>query len=129
MVEAGAGFGKTTLIDEFVRRLPAGLRVARAAPIELEMDTSWSTLRAVIDGWPSDELAPPIAVVTGAFHTVALPWARAKRAARADAATTTLLTAHSDRSLASLYPHGRYGAWGEGVWRALEDGSSTPHEA
>lgn len=73
VVEAAAGFGKSTLIDEFVRRLRPGLRVVRAAPIELELDTSWSTLRAVTDGWRADALAPPLAVATGRADGPAAP--------------------------------------------------------
>lgn len=68
-----------------------------------------------------------IAVVTGAFHTVALPWTRGKRATKADAATSTLLTAHSWRALSSLYDRVRLPAWDGAVWDAVVAGEARPH--
>lgn len=69
-----------------------------------------------------------IAVVTGAFHTVALPWTKRKRAPKADASTTTLVTAHSWRALSALYGRVRLPAFEGTVWDAVEAGDPRPHD-
>lgn len=72
------------------------------------------------DGW--------IVVVTGAFHSVGLPFAKGKRAkAKADRHTTTLLCAHSYPALARLYDQNRSPAYGAAVWDALQTGDPRPH--
>ena len=68
-----------------------------------------------------------IAVVTGAFHTVALPWVKKRKAAKADASTTTLVTAHSWRALSALYDQVRLPAWAGSVWEAIEDDDPRPY--
>lgn len=72
------------------------------------------------DGW--------ILVVTGAFHSVGLPFTKGKRAKqKADRYTTTLLCAHSYPALARLYGQNRSPAWGDTVWEALNAGDGRPH--
>ncbi|MCB9679415.1 MAG: hypothetical protein H6737_30200 [Alphaproteobacteria bacterium] len=74
------------------------------------------------DGW--------IVVVTGAFHSVALPWAKPARAkAKADRDTTTLLCAHSYPALARLYDQNRQPGYGGAVWDAVLEGEPAPFEA
>jgi hypothetical protein len=69
----------------------------------------------------------PIVVVTGAFHTVELPWTKRKRAkAPRDAGRHTLLTAHSYRALARLYDQNRLPAWSRAVWEAHAAGAERP---
>jgi len=71
-----------------------------------------------------------IAVVTGAFHTVALPWTKKKRAkAKADRYTQTLLCTHSYRALSALYGMNRLPGWGDTVWEEIEAGEEEPYNA
>ncbi len=70
-----------------------------------------------------------VAVVVGAFHAVALPWTKGKRATRADTKTETLLCAHSYRALARLYGLNRRPAWGEAAFRAAKEGEARPMDA
>lgn len=68
-----------------------------------------------------------VAVVTGAFHSVALPFARPKRhPVRADRYTTTMLCAHSFRALDRLYALGRAPGHGHAVWARLAEGAERP---
>ncbi|MEZ4322811.1 MAG: DUF5682 family protein [Myxococcota bacterium] len=70
-----------------------------------------------------------IVVVTGAFHSVALPFTKGRRAkAKADRDTTTLLCAHSYPALARLYGQNRQPAYGRAVWDAVELGDPAPFE-
>lgn len=72
----------------------------------------------------------PVVVVTGAFHSVALPFTKGKRGAgRADPGLTTLLTPHSFRALAELYDLERLPGWQQAVWDAMEAGSEAPFDA
>ncbi len=69
-----------------------------------------------------------IAVVTGAYHTVALPWTAGKRAAaKVDRNSKTLVCAWSSRGLAALLGPGAAPAWGEAVWSAFEAGETRPY--
>jgi hypothetical protein len=69
-----------------------------------------------------------IAVVTGAFHTVALPWTAGKRAgAKADRYSRTLACAWSNRGLAALLGDSAAPAWGDAVWAAFEAGEARPY--
>jgi hypothetical protein len=71
----------------------------------------------------------PILVVTGAFHSVALPSTKGKRAkAKADRDTTTLLCAHSYPALARLSDQNRSPAYGHTVWQAAIRGEARPHD-
>lgn len=73
------------------------------------------------DGW--------IVVVTGAFHSVALPWTKRKRAKKkADRYTSTLLCAHSYPALARLYGQNRQPGYGDAVWAAVEEGRERPFD-
>ncbi len=72
----------------------------------------------------------PIAVVTGAFHTVALPWTvPAKLKLRRDKQLETLLTAHSYEALASLYQLNRLPGYAHAVWEAMTEGEGRPYDA
>ncbi|MEM6930561.1 MAG: DUF5682 family protein, partial [Myxococcota bacterium] len=68
-------------------------------------------------------------VVTGAYHSVALPFLKAKRApGKPDAKSKTLLCAHSYRALARLAPGSPSPAFGEAVLRAADAGAASPHD-
>jgi hypothetical protein len=72
------------------------------------------------DGW--------IVVVTGAFHSVGLPFTKGKRAKqKADRHTTTVLCAHSYAALSRLYDQNRTPAYGSAVWDALQAHDPRPH--
>jgi DNA-binding CsgD family transcriptional regulator len=88
LVSADPGYGKTALIDEFVRRVGAGADVHRASPLQVETETSWSTLRMLTDSWPIDAIPHPVAVAVGrapadgtppGLADVAFAWAEAVR--------------------------------------------------
>lgn len=69
-----------------------------------------------------------IVVVTGAFHSVALPFTKGKRAReKADRATTTLLCAHSYPALSRLYDQNKLPAYGAEVWEAIRRQDPRPH--
>lgn len=69
-----------------------------------------------------------IVVVTGAYHAVALPFLKPKKASgKPDKDSSTLLCPHSFRALARLA--GQRGAWGDEVIRAAESGSPSPQNA
>ncbi len=70
-----------------------------------------------------------VVVVTGAFHSVALPFTKGKRAsARADRNLQTLLTPYSFRALAALYSLERLPAYADAVWTARGAGDAGPWE-
>lgn len=70
-----------------------------------------------------------VVVVTGAFHTVALPNTKPKKAkAKRDRNAETLLTPHSHRALDRLYPMGRIPNYADAVWAQLEHDSASPFD-
>ena len=72
----------------------------------------------------------PIVVVTGAFHSVALPFTKRRRAKSfRDAGLDTLLVAHSFRALSRLYALERLPAYNQAVWEALLEGRPRPFDA
>lgn len=88
LVSADPGYGKTALIDEFVRRTGSGTEVHRASPLQVEADTSWSTLRMLTASWPTEEVPHAVAVAVGrapadptppTLADVAFAWAEAVR--------------------------------------------------
>jgi len=71
-----------------------------------------------------------IVVVTGAFHSVALPWTEPVRTKlRRDKQLDTLLTAHSYEALAGLYQLNRLPGYQHAVWEALTAGEARPYDA
>lgn len=67
-------------------------------------------------------------VVTGAYHSVALPFLKGKKAAgRPDAQSKTLLCAHSYRALTRLAPASPHPGFSEAVFRAARAGLPLPH--
>ncbi|MBL8604789.1 MAG: hypothetical protein JNK72_22875 [Myxococcales bacterium] len=69
----------------------------------------------------------PVAVVTGAFHTVALPWtvpAKGKLAKNKN--LDTMVTAHAYTALANLYGLNRLPGYNHAVWEHIEAGDETP---
>jgi len=73
-----------------------------------------------------------IVVVTGAFHSVALPFktCKPKRAkAKADRNSETLLTPHSFRALANLYSMNSLPMYGQRLWEAVEEDVDDPFNA
>jgi len=83
-------------------------------------------MRWHLDQARKDHPEGTIAVVVGAFHAVALPWTKGKRAPRPDKKTDTLLCAHSYRALARLYHLERRPAWGAAAFRAARVGAERP---
>jgi hypothetical protein len=77
-----------------------------------------------------------IVVVTGAFHSAALPWTKRKKAtAKRDRNLETLLTAHSFKALATLYSLNTMPAYAQAVWdqagevQGESEGDETPGDA
>ena len=71
-----------------------------------------------------------VAVVTGAYHSVALPWVKRKRAAgRPGRDCVTLLCPHSHRALARLATGAAAPGWSMAVWQAACQGDATPHDS
>ncbi len=70
-----------------------------------------------------------VVVVTGAFHAVALPSTKGKRAkAKADVNTHTLVCQHSHRALARLYGMNRLPAWADAVFAHASEGHDRPFD-
>lgn len=68
-----------------------------------------------------------VVVVTGAFHSVALPAIKGKRAKdKADANTETVVTAHSYPALANLYEQSRLPNHASSVWESMLQGAEEP---
>lgn len=100
----------------------AGLELDGTELREAHMRWHVDQARKKHDGW--------IVVVTGAFHSVALPWVKGKRSkVKADRYTSTLLCAHSYPALARLYGQNRQPGYGGAVWGALQEGAERPHDA
>ncbi len=71
-----------------------------------------------------------VVVVTGAFHSVALPFTKRKRAkVFKDSHLETLVVAHSFQALARLYSLERLPAYGQAVWEALVAEEPRPYDA
>ncbi|HEU4405756.1 MAG TPA: DUF5682 family protein, partial [Polyangiaceae bacterium] len=90
-------------------------------------------MRHHVDAFLKEHKADPSAklvVVTGAFHSVALPFIKGQKAkAGADKNLETMLTGHSFQALAGLYHLNRLPAYGQAVWDALKAGSPEPFHA
>lgn len=70
-----------------------------------------------------------VVVVTGGFHSVALPFTKGRRAkVFRDAHLETLVVAHSFRALARLYSLERLPAYGQAVWEALLADEARPYD-
>ncbi|MEN0065039.1 MAG: DUF5682 family protein [Myxococcota bacterium] len=68
-------------------------------------------------------------ILTGAYHSVALPFLKGKRApGKPDAQSKTLLCAHSYRALARLAPGSPNPGFGEAVFRAARNHAASPHQ-
>jgi len=68
-------------------------------------------------------------VVTGAYHSVALPFLKARKApGKPDSKSSTLLCAHSYRALGRLTRASGHPAFGESVFDAALRGAPSPHE-
>lgn len=118
---------------DFVRELLVFAWCARRLSPPEAREEDGTDLREAHMRWHVDralkEFEGRIVVVTGAYHSVALPWIRGKRAPeRPDRYTTTLLGAHSYRALARLYHMNRSPGWGDAVHRALETGEERPFD-
>ncbi|MCU0654364.1 MAG: DUF5682 family protein [Polyangiaceae bacterium] len=87
-------------------------------------------MRHHIDAVLKEKPEGKIVVVTGAFHSVALPFTRGQRPKlKADKNLETLLTGHSFQALAGLYHLNRLPAYGQTVWEAIQAGSPEPFNA
>lgn len=122
-----AGFAQDTLT--FMRNVLTFAWCARnvgtAGPEALEADGTLVRERHM--RWFVDDalkrLEGRIVVVTGAFHSAALPWTKRRKAkAKRDANLETLLTAHSFRALATLYSLNTMPAYAQAVWEQVESG-------
>lgn len=70
-----------------------------------------------------------VLVVTGAFHSVALPFTKASRAKfKLDRDLDTLLTPYSFTALARLYHMARTPAYEQAVWDAMAEGTARPYD-
>jgi hypothetical protein len=71
-----------------------------------------------------------VMVVTGAFHSVALPFTKGQRIKlKADKNLETMLTAHSFQALATLYELNKLPAYGQIVWDNVKNDSPEPWNA
>ncbi len=71
----------------------------------------------------------PIVVVTGAFHSVALPFTKAAKAKfKLDRNLDTLLTPYSFTALARLYHMARTPGYEQAVWQAMNAGEPRPYD-
>ena len=71
----------------------------------------------------------PIVVVTGAFHAVALPFTKGRKAKfKLDKNLSTLLTPYSFTALARLYHMARTPGYEQAVWQAMRDGIERPYD-
>ncbi len=120
-----AGFRQDTLT--FMRNVVTFAWCARNVGLEGEeaqaaLEADGTLLRERHMRWFVDQAlkAHPegrIVVVTGAFHTAALPWTKRKKApAKRDRNLETLLTAHSFKALATLYSLNTMPAYAQAVW-------------
>lgn len=77
----------------------------------------------------TDDGMRPIVVVAGAFHSVALPFTKGKKAKfRIDKDLDTLLTPYSFTALARLYHMARTPGYEQAVWQAIVDGIERPYD-
>jgi hypothetical protein len=87
-------------------------------------------MRHHIDAILKEKPEGKIVVVTGAFHSVALPFTKGQRPKlKADKNLETLLTGHSFQALANLYQLNRLPAYGQAVWEAMRANSPEPFNA
>lgn len=71
-----------------------------------------------------------IVVVTGAFHSVALPFTRGKRAKfKLDRNLETLLTPYGFKALARLYHMARTPGYEQAVWQAITADEPRPYDS
>ncbi len=86
-------------------------------------------MRACIDDALAAHPGGRVVVVTGAFHSVALPWTvKARAKLRSDRNLETWVTAHSFPALASLYGLNRLPAWTQAAWEAHGEGDPRPFD-
>ncbi|MCU0684335.1 MAG: DUF5682 family protein [Polyangiaceae bacterium] len=90
-------------------------------------------MRHHIDAFLKEHKGDPGAkavVVTGAFHSVALPFLKGQKVKLgADKNLETMLTGHSFQALAGLYHLNRLPGYGQAVWEAIRAGSPEPFHA
>jgi hypothetical protein len=87
-------------------------------------------MRHHIDAFLKENPVGKVVVVTGAFHSVALPFTKGQKVkTRADKNLETLLTGHSFQALANLYHLNRLPAYGQAVWDAMKARSPEPFNA
>ncbi len=130
----GLGPARDTSSDGMRRALLTFAWCARNTASEEGLEADGTLLRERHMRWHLDQVRKEhpegvIAVVVGAFHAVALPWTKPKRAPRADKKTETLLCAHSYRALARLYHLERRPCWGAAAFRAAKEGEDRPVDA
>lgn len=122
--EAG-GFSATP--DRFIESVLTFAWCARYAGDSEGRDDDGTLTREAHMRWHIDAArkAHPdglIVVVTGAFHSVALPFTKKKKAKyKKDKAAETLLTAHSFQALSRLYDMERLPGFTQAVWDAVQD--------
>lgn len=122
--EAG-GFGVSSA--QFMQSVLTFAWCARYAGDSMGLDDDGTLTREAHMRWHLDAArkAHPnglIVVVTGAFHSVALPFTkRAKAKYKKDKSAETLVTAHSFAALARLYDMERLPGFTQAVWDAVQD--------
>ncbi|MEL6177647.1 MAG: DUF5682 family protein [Myxococcota bacterium] len=126
--------GGWALDEEHFRRAVLTLAWCSRAgldPNHLEVDGTHmreAHMRYRVERFLKENPEGPVVVVTGAFHTVALPWTAKKKAKiRKDKNLETMLTAYSFRALANLYQLNRKPAYLQMVWDRLSQGAAEPY--
>jgi len=127
------GFEQRT--DAFIRQVLTFAECTRSAEptgASLEADGTLAReahMRAGLDRFLKAVPEGPVVVVTGAFHSVALPFcAPARKKVRSDRNQETFLTVHSYRALRRLYHLSPTPGYAHAVWEAGESGHARPFD-
>ena len=87
-------------------------------------------MRHHLDAFLKEKPEGKVVVVTGAFHSVALPFTKGVRPKiKNDKNLETVLTGHSFPALGNLYHLNRLPAYGQAVWEAMKARSPEPFNA
>lgn len=135
-----AGFSSDT--DQFMKAVLLFAWCARFAGVDPNAEDPYAALEAdgtlareahmkyCLDAFLKENPEGTVIVVTGAFHSVALPTTKKKKAKyKKDANLETLLTSHSYHALAHLYSLNRLPNYGQVVWDQMQGQIEQPFNA
>lgn len=123
-------------VEDYRRRVMTFALCAREAQDQEHLLEAEGTLmreahmRHHVDAFLKEVPEGPVVVVTGAFHSVALPHTKKQKAKlKKDRNLETSLTAHSFKALANLYGDTHLPAYHQRIWEQLQAGSQEPYNA